>query len=124
MRSLFFIVSLFLSYLSFGQDPYYLTIDKNSGLPSNSVYDIFQDSKGFMWFASGKGLCRYDGNNIKTYTSDLLTSKAGSCIQEDAYGRIWYENFDGYLYYIENEKVVALPQAKKVGYYRYGFCLG
>lgn len=121
MRSLFFIVSLFLSYLSFGQDPYYLTIDKNSGLPSNSVYDIFQDNKGFMWFATGKGLCRYDGNNIKTYTSDLMTSKAGSCIQEDAYGRIWYENFDGYLYYIENEKVVALPQAKTVGYYRYGF---
>ncbi|MEO8235117.1 MAG: histidine kinase [Flavobacterium sp.] len=106
--------------LALGQNPYYTTIDNTSGLPSNSIYDVFQDSKGFMWFASGKGICKYDGNIIKTYTADFQTSKSGSCIQEDKYGRIWYENFDGFLYYIQNEKIKALAQNMPLGYFRYG----
>ena len=68
----YFLIILFLVFpdVNWGQNPYYYNIDRTNGLPSNSVYDIFQDSKGFMWFATGKGLCRYDGTTFKTYTSD------------------------------------------------------
>lgn len=115
------IILLFLLTQSlFGQNPYYYTLDRTNGLPSNSVYDIFQDSKGFMWFATGKGLCRYDGSVFKTYTSDTQTSKSGSCINEDSFGRIWYSNFDGYLYYVENGELKNLPQKESVGYIKYG----
>lgn len=111
---------LLFSQITFGQNPYYYSIDKTNGLPSNSVYDIFQDSKGFMWFATGKGLCRYDGSVFKTYTSDNQTSKSGSCINEDSFGRIWYCNFDGYLYYVEDGKLKNLPQKESIGYIKYG----
>ena len=111
---------LFVSRFGWSQNPYYIPINNTSGLPSNSVYDIFQDSKGFMWFATGKGLCRFDGNFVKIFSADFQTSKSGSCIQEDKYGRIWYENFDGFLYYIENEELKALSQNKPLGYFRYG----
>jgi len=67
------------------QNPYAINIDKTSGMPSNSVFDVFQDSKGFMWFATGKGLCRYDGNNFELYTADFQTSKSGSSISEDQF---------------------------------------
>ena len=87
------------------QDPYYVAIDKSKGLPSNSVYDILQDSKGFIWLAHDEGLTRYDGYEFKTYTSKEQISKAGSDIHEDKYGRIWYENFDGYIYYGEFYKL-------------------
>lgn len=120
MRILILSLFLFVSNLSFCQNPYYITIDKTSGLPSNSVYDIFQDSKGFMWFATGKGLCRYDGNNTKVFTADFQTSKSGSCIAEDTFGRIWYCNFDGYLYYVEKESLKALKQPNSLGYFRFG----
>jgi sensor histidine kinase YesM len=73
-----------------------------------------------MWFATGKGLCRYDGSVFKTYTSDNQTSKSGSCINEDSFGRIWYCNFDGYLYYVENGELKNLPQKESVGYMKYG----
>ena len=109
-----------ITNLGFGQNPYSITIDKASGLPSNSVYDVFQDSKGFMWFATGKGLCRYDGKHTKTFTADFQTSKSGSCIAEDAFGRIWYCNFDGYLYYVEKESIKALKQPSSLGYFRFG----
>jgi len=84
------------------------------------VYDIFQDSKGFMWFATGKGLTKYDGNYFKTFTADFQTSKSGSCIAEDDFGRIWYANFDGFLYYVEKGIIKALPQKTSLGYYRFG----
>lgn len=111
---------LLFSQFTFGQNPYYYSIDRTNGLPSNSVYDIFQDSKGFMWFATGKGLCRYDGSVFKTFTSDIQTSKSGSCINEDSFGRIWYINFDGYLYYVENGELKNLPQKESVGYIKFG----
>ena len=117
----YFLIILFLVFpdVNWGQNPYYYNIDRTNGLPSNSVYDIFQDSKGFMWFATGKGLCRYDGNVFKTYTSDSQTSKSGSCIREDSFGRIWYCNFDGYLYYVENGELKSLPQKESRGYIKY-----
>ena len=120
MKFLKFILLCLFSQFTFGQNPYYYSIDKTNGLPSNSVYDIFQDSKGFMWFATGKGLCRYDGSVFKTFTSDTQTSKSGSCINEDSFGRIWYCNFDGYLYYVEDGKLKNLPQKESIGYIKYG----
>lgn len=120
MRILVLSLFLFVTTLGVCQNPYSITIDKTSGLPSNSVYDIFQDSKGFMWFATGKGLCRYDGNHTKVFTADFQTSKSGSCIAEDAFGRIWYCNFDGYLYYVEKGSLKALSQESSLGYFRFG----
>ena len=104
----------------FSQNPYAFTINKTNGLPSNSVFDIHQDKQGFMWFATGKGLCRYDGTNFKLFTADFQTSKYGSCIEEDKFGRIWYANFDGFLYYVEKGVLKALPQETSLGYFRFG----
>lgn len=96
--------------VAYGQDPYYKVIDKTAGLPSNAIYDLFQDSRGFMWIANDNGLTRYDGYQFITYTSDKQTFRAGNEIKEDKYGRIWYKNFDGFLYYIEHDTLRALVQ--------------
>ena len=42
-------------------------ITNDKGLTHNTVFDICQDDKGFMWFATDGGLNRYDGQNIKQY---------------------------------------------------------
>ena len=42
-------------------------ITNDKGLTNNIVYDICQDAKEFMWFATEGGLNRYDGQNIKQY---------------------------------------------------------
>lgn len=120
MKLLFLIILFLLFPFCFGQNPYYHTIDKTSGLPSNSVYDIFQDSKGFMWFATSKGISKYDGSKFTSYSSPEQSSIAGSTISEDKFGRIWYCNFDGFLYYVENGKLLPLNQPETIGYYKYG----
>ncbi len=67
-----------------------------------------QDRQGFIWLATDEGLSRYDGSSFVTYRSDEQTSVGGSCIREDRYGRIWYENFDGYLYYVADDSLKHL----------------
>ena len=97
------------------QDPYYVSINKSAGLPSNSIYDLFQDSKGFIWIANNEGLSRYDGFEFKTYKNPRQTSLSGNQIEEDKHGRIWYKNFDGYLYYVEDDSLKALKQNTSIG---------
>ncbi len=64
------------------------------GLNQGTVYDIHQDSSGFMWFGTQAGLNRYDGYNVKTYSTDPFdsTSFQGSwarVIEEDNKGNLW-----------------------------------
>ena len=120
MRQLWVYLGLLFPLFAAGQDPYYRLIDDADGLPSNSVYGLFQDSKGFIWITTDDGLCRYDGHSFKSYFSTSQSSKAGSNIFEDILGRIWYENFDGQLYHVSGDTLIALQQDSLSGFMRAG----
>ena len=49
-------------------------------MPTEVVYDVYQDRKGFIWLSTEQGLFRYDGKNYQNYL-DEQTSKSGSCIR-------------------------------------------
>lgn len=102
------------------QDPYGKIINQQSGLPSNTVYDLFQDKQGFIWIATNKGITRYDGAQFKTYPNTGDFSNEGTNIQEDKFGRIWYQNFDGYLLYIQNDRIRKLEEVQPAGFILYG----
>lgn len=56
-----------ISHLENGQ---FTNLYKENGLTHNSCWDICQDSKGSMWFASyGGGVTKFDGKNFKTFTT-------------------------------------------------------
>lgn len=101
-------------------EPFYYQYDQSKGLSSKNVYDIHKDQKGFIWFATDDGLTRFDGQNFVTYTHELQSMKAGSCIKEDKYGRIWYKNFDGSIYYIENDSLRSVGCTKNWEYPPFG----
>ncbi|MCG7535191.1 ATP-binding protein [Pseudoalteromonas sp. OOF1S-7] len=46
----------------------YTTLTVADGLPSNRVFDIERDHRGFAWFATDKGLARYDGARIEVFS--------------------------------------------------------
>jgi len=119
----FFILTailLLLNQVLLAQDPYAIVISRSNGLPSNSAYQIFQDSRGFIWVTSNEGLSRFDGYKFRTYTSKEQSSIAGTEIHEDKYGRIWYQNFDGFLYYVAQDTLRKLEQNEPIGYFHYG----
>lgn len=51
-------------------EPNFKKLNMQDGLAGNSVYSIFKDRDGFIWFGTGDGLSRYDGKNIRSFTSD------------------------------------------------------
>ena len=96
---------LFLAILQ-GQDEYVrfkrITID--DGLSLSSVYNIYQDSKGFMWFGTEDGLNKYDGQSITVYgaTTDqhyILANKWIELVYEDKAGMIWLGSRGGLTMY-------------------------
>lgn len=89
----------------------------NDGLSSNSVWDIFQDSQGFLWFGTQNGLDRFDGINFKNYQHQAKDSRSiGNnfihCIFEDSQKRMLIGTSNGlYLFnrVEDNFKKITLP---------------
>ena len=103
-RITFAIIILLLSQSaqlkSNNQNFHFKRITINDGLSLSSVYCIFQDSRGFMWFGTEDGLNRYDGEKIKIYRSikestNSLTSKWIEIIHEDSNGNLWLGSRSG-----------------------------
>ena len=60
------------------------------GLVQSQVIEIYQDSKGYIWFGTFGGLSRFDGLNFTNYTiDDGLASNRIFGLAEDHEGRLW-----------------------------------
>lgn len=46
---------------------YFRVIDSRMGLPDNTVTDIVQDARGYIWLGTSNGMCRYDGVTFTTF---------------------------------------------------------
>ena len=76
------------------------------GLVSNTVYYIFPDSKGFLWFGTDKGVSKYDGKSFVNYnTSNGLINDDVFIIEEDKQRRIWFGAYAPGLCYVENDSI-------------------
>ena len=100
-RITLFLVFSFAFLLSASAQPkcFFEHYGVEDGLPQNSIMDIMQDSKGFMWFATWNGLCKFDGYNFYTYRiqqSDKLIMRSNriDLIKEDKYGYMWTLPYD------------------------------
>ena len=70
-----------------------------SGLARTATLDMIQDSHGFLWFGTEKGLQRYDGVHSISYRHDPLDSTSITLdfinyLIEDADGMIWAIGFN------------------------------
>ena len=91
------------------QENYYKTYSVNDGLLSSDNYMTLQDSKGYMWICSSKGITKFDGKNFTYFTvKDGLPTNDIWYIKEDSKQRIWIGGFFKGLYYILNDSVVKL----------------
>lgn len=119
---IFLLVGLHLVTLA--QDPVYRSIDKTSGLPSNTIYDIFQDVDGFMWIGHEKGLSKYDGFRFTHYQNEEQRGRSISNLLQDSAGKIWCQNFVGQFFYIENDSLKYCREIEPIGMYSPAGILG
>ncbi|MBX7205302.1 MAG: hypothetical protein K1X81_07740 [Bacteroidia bacterium] len=118
IRAFGFIFFFFVVVSSYGQHKF-VRYNVDDGLSQSSVYSIFQDSKGFMWFGTGDGLNRFDGYRFESFktgqrtkpglSNSFITAKA----LEDKNGNLWFGTRSGGL----NKFVYARQQFEHVPLY-------
>ena len=90
-----------------GQNPGLINYSIREGLPSTEVYNIFQDSHGFIWFATDHGVAKFDGYEMKVLTvKDGLSDPVVFAFSEDEQQRIWFRTYSGKLSVYENGKIL------------------
>ncbi len=119
LASLKFYLLLFFSLLTLhlrGQSiiPLFDNINVDQGLSQSSVFSIYQDSKGYMWFGTADGINRYDGNETKSYKLQDRLNKHNTNmfirgkLVEDRFANIWFANETGIFYYQRSSDSVKL----------------
>ena len=64
---------LLVSFSSNSQNSQLQNFTTKEGLPQSQVYDIAQDSIGYLWLATqGGGLARFDGDEFTVFNEKLV----------------------------------------------------
>lgn len=98
MKKTFLLMAVLLvSILSLrANNDIYLEYLKNTdGLPNNTVTDIYQDSKGFVWLCTLNGVSRYDGYTFMNFFPKQgegisLADRRVKSVQEDSHKFLWF----------------------------------
>lgn len=81
----------------------FLTIKE--GLPSNNIFKLKFDHKGFLWIAHDNGISRYDGFKFKHYIGQAQKSNVYTDLAIAPDGKVWMTNLGLQVYYIENDEM-------------------
>ena len=125
MKQLFFIffvccfalISIWADGMDFLSEYVSRGYTKEEGLPANTVSDIFQDDKGYIYIGTYEGLVRFDGVNFNVYNRSLdekfaFVSSRFVCQSKD--GAIWVGSNDEGVFRIvmdSSEDVVSFSKA-------------
>jgi hypothetical protein len=113
----FLIVLLFQLLIwnrSDAQQQKYTSITIKDGLPSNFIYRVIEDNRGFLWVATDAGLARFDGKRFQVYTKkDGLPDDEVLSVEKEKNGTIWVNCFKqepAYFDEVQNRFVKVLDK--------------
>ncbi len=100
------VIFLVAASLANAQEFQYQNFNEVNGLPSSETYEVFQDSKGFVWIATDRGVSKYDGGEFHNFTiRDGLTDNTVFGFYEDHLKRVWFRTYSGALSYYQNDSI-------------------
>ena len=103
IRVFFLFISIAIH--SFGQEFKSKNITTIDGLPNNSIYSIFKDSRGILWIGTENGISKSINGKITNYSiSDGLAHNSCWAIIEDQNHHLWFGSHGGGLTFYNGEK--------------------
>lgn len=104
------IISIIFLIWGFAFSQSYTNYTIADGLPSNHIYTILQDYKGFVWFLTDKGMVKYNGSELKQFTTKegLPNNDIWEAFVTSDY-KVWYLSKAPQLGYILNDSVLSFP---------------
>jgi ligand-binding sensor domain-containing protein len=80
---------------AFCQKLSYRNYTVNDGLPSSDVYEVLQDSKGYIWFATENGVSRFNGTTFTNFGMKDGLSDNVVVDMDESNGRVWFATLNG-----------------------------
>jgi signal transduction histidine kinase len=88
------------------------------GLPTNNVYSICEDARGYLWFATSNGVAKFDGVKFYNYnTNDGLPDNEVFKIFPDKTGALWFISYSGQLCRYQNDRFTTVTLSNSSGAY-------
>lgn len=104
LKKLAVVVFILMAACAHAQDFIYKNITRENGLPGTEVYNIIQDSKGYIWGITDGGVFKYNGEKFKVFSAaEGLPGYAFFTLFEDRKGRIWVSSFNSRVGYFLND---------------------
>lgn len=76
------------------------------GLANNTIGSVYQDRKGYLWFATAEGLSRFDGYTFSSYgLADGLPHTIAHAVAEDVSGTLWVATTGGLVRLLDTPAV-------------------
>ncbi len=115
MKKLLIGILVSLSLLANAQTYFLRHYSVEDGILSSEIYAQAQDTIGYMWFATSRGVSRFDGQTFVNYTvKDGLPTNSIITMFPDEQGNIWFAGYDGSLSYYHNGRIIPYKYVEKV----------
>ncbi len=113
MKRFLIIFFLFSSVATFSQSYSFHNFNVEDGVSHPFIYDIAQDDRGYLWIATGEGLCKFNGFHFKNYfTANGLTENFVSTLFKGRKGRLWMGHNQGGCTIFEKGNFIQLKTTK------------
>ncbi len=104
------VILLFSSISVLAQTLPFKTFTVDDGLPQSSVMSMIQDHRGYIWFGTQNGICRFNGLEFRAFTRhDGIAEVRIFAILEDTQGNIWAGTQTSGLYRYNGQTWTHLP---------------
>lgn len=97
------VLGVFVLSGAYAQFPYIRKMNYPAQLPTQVVYNMHSDTRGYIWLATDKGLFRFNGKNFIPIPFDNTHLKSVSYLREDNRGVIWCMNFYNQVFSVRND---------------------
>jgi ligand-binding sensor domain-containing protein len=103
------VLYLFVCLQSFGQEFYSKNLTTIDGLPNNSIYSLYKDSRGILWIGTENGIAKSVNSTITNYSiSNGLAHNSCWAIVEDQGGNLWFGSHGGGLTLYDGKKFLII----------------
>lgn len=99
--------AILASFLLNAQEPLYVNFQLEDGLPSNELYQVVQDNRGYLWIGTDRGLVKYNGYEfIDDFGPHEISNLPVFGFHQDHSDRLWFYTRSGGIAQINGDSIV------------------
>ena len=113
---IFYVVALLSlnTLTTYSQKIQFKNYTSSSGIPSDEVYNLHQDKKGYIWLFTNYGTSKFNGKEFKQVLTNLSFNNSFIyCVYENEVGGMWVANSKGKIYEVRNDSAFQIVGTEK-----------